>query len=80
MKNIDIKFFQDSKNTISDFEIIDFCNNLLSINYKFNLINGIASKLIENKDYNNFIIFSNPKRYHIEREKVNIESESFRDK
>lgn len=79
MKNIKIKFFQDSKNTISDFEIIDFCDTLLSINYKFDLISGIAKKITENKKYNNYIFFSNQKRYHIERQKINLESESFRD-
>ncbi|WP_374401997.1 hypothetical protein [Flavobacterium sp.] len=75
-----IFFKQENPEKLSDFQIIDFVNTLLSINYKIELINGLTNVINdENIQFENIVVFSNPNKYSFDNNRVNLSNDAFSD-
>lgn len=73
-----IFFNQENREKLSDFQIIDFVNTLLSINYKIEFINGLTNTINDEKiELENLVLFSNPNKKYFENYKVNLSNEAF---
>lgn len=73
-----IFFQQENPEKLSDFQIIDFVNTLLSINYKIEFINGLTNTINNEKiELENLVLFSNPNKKYFENYRVNFSNDAF---
>lgn len=75
-----IFFKQENPEKLSDFQIIDFVNTLLSINYKIEFINGLTNTINKEEiQLENLVLFSNPNKKVFDNYKVNLSNDTFSD-